>query len=911
MKFYFFLLLSLLTTALIGQEQITNVVGDGSSTRYILKEADGQKYIMATFPSDSIKVYKLVNGQSIFQYSRKFDGIYALNRYSTTDRFLLLSNGNGSIAYNFTNNSILEIPYEGSLEHTSWYYLYALGDEIILRQSTKDFAESKHLLCNLAIGQQRLLDSDLYDLKLGEEKIYTYKFASDTSYQLYVLDKQSLAIIDSTILPNLYANQSFFDQEKAFVYIKNKELKRYNFESKTHELLKIIDQPFKNISISYANEEYVVDLDQQGNHIVIRIDAKTLESSQFIIENEYGDISPNILYGKYLIFDFDLVVIDTMTGQKVKFPASTRNEGFVILENRYIVYQLDKQQLLLDLATMQNHILAEMPVRISARKLEIMSDNDIYLINFDNFSGNYQKLFEINLNTKKGAFSNKINGTNEGLIKGSKLIKIKNDIILVNSENLYLVNGSNAVKLNTNPLYRVRNTEIKIQNDVLYWSEYINDKYHIYTLKNGAIVKIASIPNLIGLPPYGLIVLYDYVVSPDAIYFANLGFDDVQYRFDLQTEVFTSVSNVESSEYFGIYHNEKYYYLDDKKISILRADGSKVSINVNTNFSFINPFFTFKNRLFYGNNDGLYEIVNDVLEQRVAVDDGILVNYFIQDDYIHINEYPDDYFYDGTSTYRIVSSINQYRGAQILDDYFVMYEGTGTNTTKASFLNYKTNTTINLPNEVAKLRDLKVFRNVGKYVVMGSDGFSLFHNVVLFETDENFSYFTKIKEFDVTSNGVISSFTEYVNEGFLYTGNVMYLMDTLLNFISIDGLAGENQSSAVFEQDGYFYFIALHPTNGRQLFRIQPFSRRTSVYDESNILTKVIIYPNPSKQEIYFDGDEYSAAEIYNLDGHLINQSTLNDGNKLNINGLKNGIYVVILSSTAGQKSIGKFIKVD
>ena len=44
--------------------------------------------------------------------------------------------------------------------------------------------------------------------------------------------------------------------------------------------------------------------------------------------------------------------------------------------------------------------------------------------------------------------------------------------------------------------------------------------------------------------------------------------------------------------------------------------------------------------------------------------------------------------------------------------------------------------------------------------MMGSDGFLLYHKVVLYETDENLSYFARIKEFDVTSNGVISSFTE-------------------------------------------------------------------------------------------------------------------------------------------------------
>jgi hypothetical protein len=727
------------------------------------------------------------------------------------------------------------------------------------------------------------------------------------------LNKENLSIIDSTIVPLIrWRTRFFFDEEDYFVHVNYKRSQRdIIFLTSEHELVKNIRSIIINtIRLSKSNDEYVIDVVQFQNHNVIRVHRETLQSSQLFLGDEYANPYPDILYGKYIIPGDQLIVVDTASGQKVSYYSSTRKAGYTILENRYIIYYFNSQHLMLDLATMQQHVLSQMPINVTANKTEMMLNDGIYFINFDNYFGNNQKLYEVNLATKSGEYSNKIPGTNEGLIKGSQLIKIKNDVILVNSENLYLVKGSNALKLNTNPLNKVRHTDFKVQNDVLYWCEYVNDIYNIYTLNNNAAVKLAAIPNLNGLPPFGIINLYDYVVTPDAIYIASLGFDHIQYKYDLQTEMFSNVSNVRSSEYFGFYHNENLYYTDDKKISILKADGTKVSIETNTNIHFFNPFFTFKNRLFYGNNDGLYEIVNDDLELRVEVENGILVNYAVLEDYIHINESPNDYFYDGTTFHHIVSN-NLYLGAQILDDYFVMYEGVGTNTTLASLLNYKTNTTITLPSEVAKLKDIRVFRNGGKYIMMGSDGFLLYHKVVLYETDENLSYFARIKEFDVTSNGVISSFTEYINEGFLYTGNTMYLMDTLLNFVPIDGLAGENQTSAVYEQDGYFYFIAIHPTNGRQLFRIQSFSLRTSVDDDAAIFTKVNVYPNPSSQEIFIEGDVFHSAEIYNFSGHMVQKSTIGDNNRLDINGLNNGVYIVILMSSDGRKSVGKFIKVD
>lgn len=911
MKHFFFLLLSLISIITTAQEQITNIVGEGSTTRYILKEYNGEKYIMTTVPFDSLKVYKLVNGTAIFQYGRKFDGIYSMIKYSTTNQFLLFTDITGFKAYNFTNNTLQAIPYEGSLNYTNWHDERALGDEIIVEQNTKDFTQSKPIFYDLDTDQYKVLNSALTYLKVGDQRLYAYTNLNNVSSQLYILDKENLSIIDSTIIPLLSGGKFFFDEEDYFVYATKNEVKRYNLLTSEHELVKNIEQGYYTIKLSKSNDEYVIDLVQFQNHNVIRVHQETLQSSSVFLGDEYANPYPDILYGKYIIPGDQLIVLDTATGQKVNFLSSTRGSGYAILENRYIVYYFNSQHLMLDLATMQQHVLSQMPINTSANNTEVMYDNGIYLVNFDNYFGNNQKLYEIDLTTKTGTYSNKISAISEGLIKNSRLTKIKDDVILFNSENLYLVKGKNAIKLNTNPLTKIRQADIKVQNDQLYWCEYVNDEYNIFTLQNDLAVKVASIPNLIGLPPSGIINLYDYVVTPEAIYLANLNIDHPQYRFDLQTKQFELISNISSSEYYGFYHNENYYYTNNKNIVILKTDGTKITLDVTSNLNFFNPFFTFKNRLFYGSKSGLLEIVDDALIMRVPIEDEFLISYQEHNGYIFVNNHPITYLYDGTSTYHIETIENQYFGNQILDDYFVLYEETGINTNTASLINFKTNIYTSLPDEVAKLENIRLFRNGGKYVLMGSEGFNPYNKIVLFETDENFSFFANIKEFDVTSNGVISSFTEYINEGFLYTGNTMYLMDTLLNFVPIDGLAGENQTSAVYEQDGYFYFIAIHPTNGRQLFRIQPFSLRTSVDDDATIFTKVNVYPNPSSQEIFIEGDVFHSAEIYNFSGYMVQKSTIGDNNRLDINGLNNGVYVVILTSSDGSKSVGKFIKVD
>jgi hypothetical protein len=911
MKHFFFLYLSLISIISTAQEQITNIVGEGSTTRYILKEYNGEKYIMTTVPFDSLKVYKLVNGTAIFQYGRKFDGIYSMIKYSTTNQFLLFTDITGFKAYNFTNNTLQAIPYEGSLNYTNWHEERAFGDEIIVEQNTLDFTQSKPIFYDLDTDQYKVLNSALTYLKVGDQRLYAYTNLNNISSQLYVIDKENLSIIDSTITPLLSGGKFFFDEEDYFVYATKNDVKRYNFLTSEHELVKNIEQEYYTIKLSKSQNEYVIDVIEFQNHNVIRVNAVTLQSSQVFLGDEYANPYPDILYGKYIIKGDQLIVLDTASGQKVSFYSSTRKSEYTILENRYIIYYFNSQHLMLDLATMQQHVLSQMPFNFTANNTEVMYDNGIYLVNFDNYFGNNQKLYEIDLATKKGTFSNKIINSNEGLPNGSTLIRVKDDVLLVNVENLYHVNGNKATKLNNKVPHLIRNSYYKIDDDVFYWCEFESSKYNIYKVENGQTVNIASLPNLIGPAPSNIIILEDFFVTPNAIFFRGGNPENTQYRYDLQTNQTTEVSNVKNRDYYGIYHNGNYYYTDIAKIVMLKADGTKKDINLNYAHGFENPFIRYKNRLFIKNQEGLLELVDDKLEVRIQNQNEFGIRINVIDGLIILTDHPDDYLYDGIATYKITGSPDQFRGFKILDDYFVIYDGIASNTTIASLLNFKTNTTITLPTDIAKLKNIRLFRNAGKYILLGSGGLSPYHKIEIYETDENFSYFSNINEFNVTSRGVISSFTEYINEGFLHTGNAMYLMDTLLNFIPIDGLAAENQASAVFVQDGYFYFIAIHPINGRQLFRIQPFSLRTSVDDDATIFTKVNVYPNPSSQEIFIEGDVFHSAEIYNFSGHMVQKSTIGDNNRLDINSLNNGVYIVILTSSDGSKSVGKFIKID
>ncbi len=580
------LLFLFISSILCSQEQISNVIGDGNVARYILKEHNEKKYILTTFPSDSIMVYEVVNGSPIFMHSSHFSGIYSFTSHNTINDCLLFSDSKGSVAYNFVDNIIQHIPYDQGHVYTRWNQMSAFGDEVLLYQSPKDFIIKKNIRFNLKTGEANTISSDYQYVKLTADKLYGYKYVNNSTYNFYVLDKETLSILDSTKTPILYGSQHFFDEDRYLVYFSEGKLKRYNFETKIHENLSTVTSSYRSVYINQSNDEYVVqvtiDFDIQ---MMIRIDKLSLISTQNEIEHGTEHTLPGLYYNKYITPGSRIFITDISTGASSNFYSGGRKESTTILENRYLVYYDFYDHKILDLATMDTFTLSSMPEKIISNNLEVLKDNDIYFINYDNYSGNNKKLYALNIDQKKGNYFSKIPSTYEGLLKGSKLLKIGNDLILANRKNLYFVKDNHVVQLNTEPLHKIRYTEYKVEGEAIFWCEFINEEYQIHTFQNGTYLKIASIPNSFGdtinQPKY----LYDYSVMPNEVLFTTFYFENKVYSLNIKTQEIKELPDNHNIFYFGIYYSGKYYYTDNKKIIIIHPNGTTVSIRRTTYFS--------------------------------------------------------------------------------------------------------------------------------------------------------------------------------------------------------------------------------------------------------------------------------------------------------------------------------------
>tara|TARA_Y100000589_G_scaffold295529_1_gene302008 strand:+ start:947 stop:2965 length:2019 start_codon:yes stop_codon:yes gene_type:complete len=124
---------------------------------------------------------------------------------------------------------------------------------------------------------------------------------------------------------------------------------------------------------------------------------------------------------------------------------------------------------------------------------------------------------------------------------------------------------------------------------------------------------------------------------------------------------------------------------------------------------------------------------------------------------------------------------------------------------------------------------------------------------------------------------------------------------------STDWTVWENSSFKIKLTEGK-HTLKFHMTEGWGIFDWVNFY---SSVGEKNItyLYQNFFYPNPASQNILFNNITEGQLSIFDVDGKLIKEVTLNNSNEINISDLKTGIYTIQLESSDGILLHDKLIK--
>ncbi len=852
MKYAILVLFVLTTINSFAQERLTIVEGLGTSERNVLKEIDGIQYILTIDYFDSLNVYRIENGGAIYLHGTQLYGLNEELIIMTTDHFLLTESIYGSIAYNFIEGTETLYPYEEGYSRTQWKT--ENQDKVILRQSSNDYELEVQYLLDLNTNERLDIDDEYVVLDQLSNHLVVRDYI-DTENSIYMLLDKQTEQFDTIVTSQFYYGEYAVD-EYNFYFLVDSVVHAYRIADKSTEVLYDLGENIRSADIILTSTGVTVEvLYNDGFKKMLTINHE-LDTKIYDLQ-KYDEVYSELV-GDYWIADGDasLVLLHAETGDTIQFNfLYTKTENIIVLDNRYLIlhgsYNVSNNNVsMIDIETLEFSSLIDNSVGGYGEITYLKLEENKYLFNYDVKLGENKTLIEIDLNSKSSKFAEILNSPSNGLSNDSKLYEIGGNVFLISSD-IYHVHGDQVVKLNQFEFKDANYRPFKIIDDQIYWVEVTDNRFTINTFGELGYEVVADVEGHVGASPWNWLLVQNYTVTDDYVFYMARGFlENKLYRYNRSDGNIVTIVEDVSSNSSVLYGKDSYVYYGDGSIKVISPDQSIQALPLIPGGWPTDSFYEFKETLFLITEDGLYTVDESDYEEVFQFSGSNFVNFYDLGDLLYITDETDKkYLYDGELFTEIEVDEN-FSISNISSDYLIVNQSTGVNTTSTQILDATTNTYYELPDSIVNLRIVGLFSNDNKLVLVGTSGSFPFQKVEVYTLDMDFTNFARINIFESSGRGVRANLVTYENEAFLYAGSRFFLMRDNLDFVPIYGLAGDPDNTKVIEQDGYFYFVAFHPDFGRQLYRIQVFSERSSsieLLSKDKLWTQV----NVNDEELY------------------------------------------------------------
>ncbi len=454
------------------QERITSIYDIGDNQRYILKEIDGQKYMLIIDKFDMLKVYQF-NGDNLeFQHAQKFEGLQFDYDYYMTDHFLVFQNNEGGIAYNFVSNETKYFPFPEGFNSNTWLSHSSYGDEIVLTQSIKNFTERESKYIDLNTNEELNLDYG-FSYRITDEYIYLLEPPNNSFSNHIFIDKKTFEI-DSISLFDVDFRETVVQGERQ-LYVLGNELRIRDIKSQTDELLYAIPELFNFARIESIQDHYALILNLPNfTEEITLIDKENLQVQNTISIDKVDNLYPRIIDSK-LIFHHgtDIYIYDLITEENTVLNTSSSGiENFEIVDDQYLIFsgrewspiEILRTIGLYDLKS-ESTILLEPIIGSPYTRTDVLkiADNKL-LVNYDDDEDDKTNLFEINLDQFTAAPSTKYSSVYNGMSSESFVFKVAEDVLLY-SKDLHYISEEGVVQLNIDPISEIDYEPFKIFED--------------------------------------------------------------------------------------------------------------------------------------------------------------------------------------------------------------------------------------------------------------------------------------------------------------------------------------------------------------------------------------------------------------------------------------------------------------
>lgn len=878
MKKLFIPFFILLTVSLFAQERISSIMGDGNNENYLFREYNGEKYVIKYNSFDSVKVYKYVTNKIQFQHATYIPGIsytgFTLHSFHSKilKVYIFVS---GYAHYNFVENKLIDTINGKKINGI----ISSHNDDVLMTFSDSTTTRNTYNV-NMSTGNTKLLSPN-YNYHSQNASYYVI-IKNDSTY--FIEDKNT-GDLDSISFNSGQAN-SYLLNDQYMCFLSGQRIYSYEFFSGSV-------QEVENLG---AYDPYKVEFKDFNTFYIIRVYSKNQKQKLLFFNSDHQlknstDLKVEYIYPQkfkngVLLFGFnEFNYFDLNSGLEKLTLSGIYNHDFIVLKDRYIVHKYIYELVIYDVDLDTTYFTGANTWLASENFQYFDLGNDIYLLNYSNGADGYKEIFDLDLSKLEIKDSQYIENDISGLDSRSIIKKIGNDLFML-GKNIYHINGDSTILVNEyNTLQNIDYTNFKIIEDQLYWVEKTSTTFDMYKFENGGKQKYFSYPSI---PTQQFVIPLNvrdyYPVGDFTVLFTN-GIESKSLLGNNLTNTISDLSNDGSLDFQNqvIRFQNNLYCIKEKVL--FRIDENFVMHEIGNINGFLSSFTLFNDELYLMDNSAFYKVKNDGLETILFDLSFGTIEYV--GEYIMISDLEKYYIYDGVNVITNNATNNEQSYQHFYKDIFKTYNNTGIpNEFKLELRNLKTNTIYNLPNYIEDLRAVTLFKYKDRYVYLGSNS-GISQTVFVYETDSLLSSFSFVKSFSTTSRNLQPIFINYNNEGLLYAGTEIFLMDDNLNFVHLD-VKGDENANDIELKDGYFYFKGIDPTLGRQVYRVQVFSQRVSTKDVNNSVESLTIYPNPSNGIVNIKNN-HGYVQLYNSSG-----TPLQGGNStIDLSSLISGWYIL------------------
>lgn len=903
------------------QEVISNILSEGNSQRYVVANTPENDYLLVVDLLDSLHIYELMDGEALHKHSIYFLGLYTTWHYRVNGRWLLLESNEEGLAYDFVNNKAVAFPHSDLYDRSSWTgYDYGVSK---LRQSDASNESERYFL--LDEDMTVMSTDELYaDLRLVREDYYVFVDYGPTE-STYTKQMIATGDIAYTITVAKEARGWLTDHRLSYIDTMTNSVMLHDFDTEQTTTAHTWD--FEPTRVIVDNEKHQLICAAMSNVDNTRksfiLDYMT--GGELTFDDEYLSDSEVTSFAGGLVYRsaaFDSINVYSFVDESTYSLASNSwPDDAIIIGDRYVLYEtveFGTGPEYLRSVTAYDMIEKEVQT-FDLRPYSTYRVSPTYslqggkcLLSYGIDAESADELVELDFGSGVGTVSDIVPHVQAGLPIESEVVGVGSDVFVTNREHIYAVQGDSLARLDVNAIIKNVHQTAQFDDKGMYWAERQGKIIRFFHFRDGQQEEVATItdPAVIGFNDF---IVTEFIEGEKTVLaFGRAGLEN---KTVLVSKEDNSIIELESEQLhllrLSFYHDGAYYFQEDNSLYRITEEGLLDTVELELQLLGYGNYYRYDGNLFLCNGSSIFALVDGQLQEQLSFGQQFFLPFFLETAgllicYTDIHTYA---YYGGS--WITVSLTDEYYYKPLTEDLLLATKSTGTNQIKNELYSLTTQEYQPVALEIESLRLISAFQYQDKQMLITSDGLFGSYEVRVYETWDDFSEVELVASFDASGRGVQASFVEYGDEGLLYVGNRLFLMNDQLEFVELADIHGDHQSIAIVEAEGAFYFIALHPDLGRQLYRTVAFSQRVST--DQLPATYGRSYPNPTAEVVYFgmlESNILYTVTVTDAQGRLVLQQTVEGRQPLRVDDLEVGVYFAAIRGGAVEEgTVVPFVK--